>query len=62
MAAARSEGFFLAGVLPAWTSADSIMLQRLKYPTNWESIVLQSDFAKALLESVKGDRRSQPVS
>ena len=56
VAEARKKGFFLAGVLPAWTSADNIMLQRLKHTTNWESIVLQSDFAKALLESVKGDR------
>jgi hypothetical protein len=52
---ARDAGFFIAGLLPAWSVTDALLLQRLAAPPDWDRIALQSDFAKQLLEVIKVD-------
>ena len=52
---ARDAGFFIAGLLPAWSATDALLLQRLAAPPDWDRIALQSDFAKQLLEVIKVD-------
>lgn len=52
---ARARGFFLAGLLPAWSGADNLMLQRLSAPIDWEQIALETDSAHSLMSTLKDD-------
>lgn len=53
----RKAGYFLGGALPRWFDGDGILMQRLLCPPWFESIRLESDFSKELLEVIKKDWR-----
>jgi len=54
----RERGYFFGGALPRWFDSDGLLMQKLLCPPDFEAIVLESDFAKALLEVIKNDRQS----
>lgn len=52
----RCGGFFFGGPLPRWFGCDGLMLQKVLCSPDFDSIVLESDFAKGLLAYIKEDR------
>ncbi|MFW5836462.1 MAG: GNAT family N-acetyltransferase [Desulfovibrionaceae bacterium] len=52
---AARRGFFLGGVLPLWTGADVLLLQRLAKRPDFEAVQLLTDRAKDILEAVRSD-------
>jgi hypothetical protein len=53
----RERGYFFGGALPRWFDSDGLLMQKLLCPPDFEGIVLESDFSKALLEVIKADWR-----
>ena len=51
----RDAGYFFGGALPRWFDGDGLLMQKLDCPPYFEGIVLESDFAKELLEIIKDD-------
>lgn len=51
------QGFFFSAVMPRWFDADALLMQKLVYPTDYDSIQLYSDFAKDLLQFIIRDRQ-----
>jgi hypothetical protein len=51
----RAGGFFLGGVLPQWFDDDGLLLQKLLFMPDFESIQLYSDRALRIRELVKAD-------
>lgn len=51
----RDHGCFFGGPLPRWFDGDGILMQKLFCPPGFEDIVLDSDFAKELLDIIKED-------
>ncbi|HOG16581.1 MAG: hypothetical protein A4E73_00079 [Syntrophaceae bacterium PtaU1.Bin231] len=51
----RRRGYFFGGALPRWFDEDGFLMQRLLCPPDFESIVLHSEFAKGLLETIRRD-------
>jgi len=54
---ARAHGFWLGGLLPLWTDADVLLLQKLTPRPDFDSVYLFSDEAKALMQRVRADYR-----
>ncbi|MHB8907795.1 MAG: hypothetical protein ACYDAA_02815 [Syntrophales bacterium] len=56
----RDRGYFFGGALPRWFDGDGLLMQKLICPPDFEGIVLESDFAKELLNVIQEDwRRAQ---
>jgi hypothetical protein len=56
----RDSGYFFGGALPRWFGGDGMLMQKLICPPDFEGIVLESAFAKELLEVIREDwRRAQ---
>lgn len=53
----RKGGYFFGGPLPRWFDGDGLLMQKLLCQPDFEGIVLETDFAKELLEFIKEDRR-----
>ncbi len=53
----RENGYFLGGLLPQWFDDDGVLMQKLFYEPEFESIQLYSDDSKKLLELVRSDWR-----
>ncbi|RJQ58071.1 MAG: hypothetical protein C4530_11380 [Desulfobacteraceae bacterium] len=53
--ALRQRGYFLGGVLPRWFDTDGLLMQRIAKTPNWDSIQVQFDRAKRILDLVKED-------
>jgi hypothetical protein len=51
----RERGFFLGGVLPQWFDDDGLLMQKLFFVPDFESIQLHSDRALRLRDLVKAD-------
>lgn len=51
----RARGFFLGGVLPQWFDDDGLLMQKLLFKPDFESIHLYSDRARRLKDLVKAD-------
>jgi hypothetical protein len=51
----RARGFFLGGVLPQWFDDDGLLMQKLLFNPDFESIQLYSDRALRIRELVKAD-------
>ena len=51
----RDRGYFFGGALPRWFDGDGMLMQRLLCPPDFEGIVLESDFAKELLQVIQRD-------
>ena len=53
----RQQGYFFGGPLPRWFDGDGLLMQKLLCPPDFEDIILESDFAKELLEFIRKDRQ-----
>jgi hypothetical protein len=51
----QAKGFFLGGVLPQWFDDDGLLMQKLLFMPDFESIQLYSDRAMRIQELVKAD-------
>jgi hypothetical protein len=51
----QERGFFLGGVLPQWFDDDGLLMQKLLFTPDFESIQLYSDRAMRIRELVKAD-------
>jgi len=51
----QDRGFFLGGVMPQWFDEDALLMQKLLFTPDFESIHLYSDRARRLLDLVKAD-------
>ncbi len=51
----RTRGFFLGGVLPQWFDDDGLLMQKLLFDPDFESIQLYSDRALRIRDLVKAD-------
>jgi hypothetical protein len=51
----QARGFFLGGVLPQWFDDDGLLMQKLLFVPDFESIQLYSDRALRMQEIVKAD-------
>lgn len=51
----QARGFFLGGVLPQWFDDDGLLMQKLLFVPDFESIQLHSDRALRIREIVKAD-------
>ncbi|MGO9571363.1 MAG: hypothetical protein ACLP5H_27880 [Desulfomonilaceae bacterium] len=51
----QASGFFLGGVLPQWFDDDGLLMQKLLFVPDFESIQLHSDRALRIRELVKAD-------
>lgn len=51
----REKGFFLGGVLPQWFDHDGLLMQKLLFMPDFESIQLYSDHAWRIRDFVKSD-------
>jgi len=51
----RDAGYFFGGALPRWFDGDGLLMQKLDCPPYFEGLILESDFAKELLEIIKED-------
>ncbi len=51
----QARGFFLGGVLPQWFDDDGLLMQKLLFVPDFESIQLHSDRALRIRELVKAD-------
>lgn len=60
--AARSAGYFLAGLLPLWADRDVLLLQKLRTAPDYSRIRLHTQEAKDLLALVAADRASLELS
>lgn len=56
--AARSAGYFLAGLLPLWADRDVLLLQKLRTEPEYSRIQLHTREAKDLLALIAADRAS----
>lgn len=54
---ARAQGFWLGGLLPLWTDADMLLLQKLASRPDFDAVFLFSDEAQALMQRVRADWR-----
>ncbi len=54
----REKGFFLGGVLPQWFDDDGILMQKLLFTPDFESIQLYSDRSRQIRDLVKSDWKS----
>lgn len=52
---ARAHGFWLGGLLPLWTDADVLLLQKLAARPDFEALFLLTEEAQALLRLVRAD-------
>lgn len=52
---ARAQGYWLGGLLPLWTDADVLLLQKLASPPDFDAVFLFSDEAKTLMSRVRAD-------
>ena len=48
-------GFFIGGVLPQWFDDDGLLMQKLLFTPDFESIQLYSDRARRIRDLVKSD-------
>jgi len=53
----RRAGYFFGGALPRWFNGDGLLLQKLLCSPDFESIVLDADFPRELLEVIQADWR-----
>jgi hypothetical protein len=53
----QTGGFFIGGVLPQWFDDDGLLMQKLFFTPDFESIQLYSDRALRIRELVQADRR-----
>ena len=53
----QARGFFLGGVLPQWFDDDGLLMQKLLFMPDFESIQLYSDRAMRIRDIVKADWR-----
>ena len=51
----REKGFFLGGVLPQWFDDDGLLMQKLLFIPDFESIQLYSDRSRRIRDLVKSD-------
>jgi hypothetical protein len=51
----RARGFFLGGVLPQWFDDDGLLMQKILFMPDFESIQIYSDRALRIREHVKAD-------
>ena len=51
----QARGFFLGGVLPQWFDDDGLLMQKLLFMPDFESIQLYSDRARLIRDLVKAD-------
>jgi RimJ/RimL family protein N-acetyltransferase len=51
----REKGFFLGGVLPQWFDDDGLLMQKLLFTPDFESIQLYSDRSRRIRDLVKSD-------
>ncbi len=51
----KTRGFFIGGVLPQWFDDDGLLMQKLLFIPDFESIQLYSDRAMRIRELVKAD-------
>jgi hypothetical protein len=51
----RADGFFLGGVLPQWFDDDGLLMQKLLFEPDFDSIQLYSDRAKRIRDFLKED-------
>lgn len=54
---ARARGFWLGGLLPLWTDADVLLLQKMPARPDFDAVYLFTDEAKALMRRVREDHR-----
>lgn len=54
---ARSQGFWLGGLLPLWTAADVLLLQKLPTRPDFDAVYLFTDEARAVMQHVRADYR-----
>lgn len=55
IATLRSAGFFLGGFLPSWFGSDGLLMQKLYVTPGFDSIRLDSDRGKTIMEMVRTD-------
>jgi len=51
----RTKGFFLGGVLPQWFDDDGLLMQKVLFTHDFESIQLYSERARRIRDFVKSD-------
>ena len=51
----RDRGYFFGGALPRWFDCDGFLMQKLLCPPDFDSIVLDSNQAKQLLDIIRRD-------
>jgi len=49
-------GFFFSALVMRWFDADGLLLQKLAHPTDYDKMLIYSDFAKDLLKFIIQDR------
>lgn len=52
---AREQGFWLGGLLPLWTDADVLLMQKLPARPDFDAVFLLTDEAQALMREVRAD-------
>lgn len=52
---ARAQGFWLGGLLPLWTDADVLLMQKLPARPDFDAVYLLTDEAQALMGHVRAD-------
>ncbi len=52
---ARAQGFWLGGLLPLWTDADVLLLQKLPARPDFDAVFLLTDEVQALMRQVRAD-------
>lgn len=58
----RTMGYFFGGALPRWFDGDGLLMQKLLCPPDFDDIVLETDFAKELLEVIRDDWKRTNVA
>jgi len=51
----RTKGFFLGGVLPQWFDDDGLLMQKVLFVPDFESMQLYSERASRIRDLVKSD-------
>jgi hypothetical protein len=51
----RAKGYFLGGALPQWFEDDGLLMQKVLFTPDFESIQLYTDRAKRIRDLIKSD-------